>query len=196
MKNFSLTPIKFILIATLFNISILAQTAYAQAPYKAVTGSQIKVLGTSNIHDWNMVSSYFTSDVNLSITDGVLKDINALNFVLSVKNLKAKDDLMNTRAYKALKESSFDKISFKLTDATVSPSQKIVKAFGNLTIAGVTNKIALQTTYIINADESITFKGTKVIKMSDYKIAPPSYMMGAMKVGDEVSIEIQLKLKK
>lgn len=196
MKTLTLTSIKILSLIALLSISVITQKVFAQAPYKAIAGSQIKVLGTSNLHDWDMTSAYFNCEGNLTLTDGVLKDINSLSFVLPVKNLKAKEDLMNTRAYKALKESDFDKISFKLTEANVVSQQKIIKATGNLTIGGVTNKITLQTTYTVNADESITCKGTKLIKMTDYKINPPSFMMGALKTGNEVTIDLQLKLKK
>src|SRR6478672_3660843 len=134
MKNLSLSTTKIFLILSLLSITFLTQQASAQSSYKAATGSQIKVLGTSNLHDWDMNATYFNCDANLVITDGVLKNVNALSFALQVKNLKAKEDLMNTRAYKALKESEFDKITFKLTEATVSASQKVVKVFGNLTI--------------------------------------------------------------
>jgi polyisoprenoid-binding protein YceI len=103
---------------------------------------------------------------------------------------------MDTRTYKALNAEQFKTITFKLTQATVVPQQKIIKAIGNLTIGGVTNEIAIQTAYVLNADETITCKGTKSIKMSDFKIKAPSFMFGALKTGNEVIIDILLKLKK
>lgn len=102
---------------------------------------------------------------------------------------------MDTRAYKALKAAEFSKITFKLKDASVLPQQKI-SATGSLTIGGVTNEVVIVTSYIINSDQSITCKGSKAIKMSDHKIKAPSIMMGALKTGNDVTIELVLKLKK
>ncbi len=181
-----------ILVLAAMTIGINTQ---AQTPYKVISGSQIKVTGTSNMHDWDMKASTFTCEGTFSLNGGQLKDITALNFVLPIKNLKSKETLMDTRAYKALKEDQFDKITFKLLDAVVVPQQKIVKATGNLTIGGVTNKVAIQTTYTVNADESIIIKGTKAFKMSEFNIKAPSFMMGALKTGDQVTIDFLLKLK-
>ncbi|HTN20055.1 MAG TPA: YceI family protein [Pelobium sp.] len=181
----------FFIISTLSGFQLKAQTLYSIAP-----GSSITVDGTSNLHDWTMSASKFSCDGKLVIASGQLKDITALTFVLPVQNLKSKESLMDTRAYKALNEESFDKMTFKLTDATVVEAQKLVKVTGNLTIAGVTKVITLQSNYLVGNDESVAFKATKAIKMSDFKIKAPSFMMGALKTGDDLTINILLKLKK
>jgi polyisoprenoid-binding protein YceI len=87
-------------------------------------------------------------------------------------------------------------MTFKLSDATVIEAQKLIKVTGNLTIAGVTKAITLQANYAVGADESVQFKSSKAIKMSDFKIKAPSFMMGALKTGDDLTINILLKLKK
>jgi hypothetical protein len=169
--------------------------AKGQTLYKVMAGSQIKVSGTSNLHDWTMLASSFTGDGNFKVAGGHLQNIHALHFILPVLNLKSKEDLMDSRAYKALKERENHKITFKMTDATVVAKKKIINAKGDLTIGGVTNQVSLQAAYVLNADESITCTGTKSIKMSDYDIKAPSFMLGSLKTGDEVIIDILLKLK-
>lgn len=169
-----------------------AQNAQAQTAYKVAPGSQIKVNGTSNIHDWTMAATGFTCDAQITEQG---QDVSALTFTMPVKNLKGKEDLLNTRAYKALKADQHNKITFKLTSATTVPQQKVVKATGQLTIAGVTKEVPVQVNYSESGDE-VTFTGAKKIKMSEFKIDPPSFMMGALKVADEVTINLNLKLKK
>jgi polyisoprenoid-binding protein YceI len=181
----------FFIISTLSGFQISAQNLYSIAP-----GSSIKVDGTSNLHDWSMNATKFSCDGKLVLTNGQLKDITALTFVLPVQNLKSKESLMDTRAYKALNEESYDKMTFKLSDATVIEAQKLIKVTGNLTIAGVTKAITLQANYVVGADESVAFKGSKALKMSDFNIKAPSFMMGALKTGDDLTINILLKLKK
>jgi polyisoprenoid-binding protein YceI len=183
----------FIVVCGLLAFSPQAQ---AQTAFKIITGSHINVSGTSNLHDWTMQASTFTCEGSLTVKNGQLLDINTLQFTLPVTNLKSKEDLMDTRTYKALKAKEHSKIIFKLTAATVLPQQKIVKTTGNLTIAGVTKQVSLQTSYVVNADETITCKGSESINMSDYGIKAPSFMMGSIKTGNTVVIDLQIKLKK
>ncbi|RKD17028.1 hypothetical protein BCY91_02430 [Pelobium manganitolerans] len=190
IKNAVLATAVFF-IASGINHKLNAQTAYGVAP-----GSQITVTGTSNLHDWTMAATSFACDANLNVAGGQLKDVRSLNFVLPVKNLKSKEDLMDTRAHKALNADTYDKITFKVSDVTVVAAQKLVKVTGNLTLSGVTKAISLQANYTVAEDQSVLFKGSKSIKMSEFKIKPPTFMMGALKVGDEVTINMALKLKK
>jgi polyisoprenoid-binding protein YceI len=182
------------LVAVVLTISLSAFVVTEQTSFKSVSGSQIKVNGTSNIHDWTMNATTFNCEGSYVVKGGQLEDITALSFTLPVTNLKGKEDLLNTRAHKALKAEEFNIITFKLTSATVVPQQKVIKATGNLTIAGVTKPVALQTTYTVNGDE-VVCKGSKTLKMSEYGIKAPTFMMGALKVADEVTIDLSLKLK-
>ena len=182
------------MLALVLAISLNAFTVNEQTPFKVAGGSQIKVNGTSNIHDWTMNATNFVCEGTYVLAGTQLQDVTALSFTLPVTNLKGKEDLLNTRAHKALKAAQHNKITFKLTNATVVSAQKIIKANGNLTIGGVTKPVTLQTTYTINGDEVIC-KGSKSIKMSEFGIKAPTFMMGALKVADEVTIDLTLKLK-
>ncbi len=174
---------------------LFSTTAQSQTSYKVIPGSTIKVFGTSNLHDWNMTAGTFTCEGMLKVKDGELQDVSSLSFSLPVTNLKSKEDLMDTRAYKSLKAAEFSKITFKLKDATMLPQQKL-KATGSLTIAGVTKEVVITSAYVMNSDDTITFKGSKAFKMSDHNIKAPSFMLGALKTGNDITIDILLKLKK
>lgn len=182
------------ILALIFVTSLTAFTIYEASPFKNVTGSQIKVNGTSNIHDWVMDASSFTCEGSFVLKGGKLEDLSSLSFSLPVANLKGKENLLNTRAHKALKADQFNKITFKSTDATILPQQKTIKVNGNLTIAGTTRAVTLQANYTVNGNE-ITCKGTEEIKMSNFNIKAPSFMMGALKVADKVTVDFTLKLK-
>lgn len=199
MKTFNLNTSKTRrnfgrMLALILTITFSAFSVNEQTPFKVAGGSQIKVNGTSNIHDWNMSATNFACEGTYVLNGSQLVDVTALNFSLPVTNLKGKEDLLNTRAHKALKAEQHNKITFKLTKADVVAGQKMIKAAGNLTIGGVTKPVALQTTYTVNGDELIV-KGSKAIKMSEFGLKAPSFMMGALKVADEVTIDINMKLK-
>lgn len=187
-----LTIVIFVISLTGFSFISKAQV------YKAVTSS-LKVEGTSNLHDWVMETQNVPAEAQLAFKGDQLQDITSLTLSLPVKNLKAKEDLMNTRAYKAMKADQYNKVTFKLASGSVTPlqgDQYTVKATGTLTIAGVPKEVALQAKAVTNADGTVTFTGSRKIKMSEYGINPPSFMFGALKVADEVTIDFNLKLKK
>lgn len=195
--KWSTRSISSLLVVTLLlSISAIAQKADAQTPYKVITTSQIKVSGTSNLHDWDMLANNFTCEGDFSVSDGILKDLSSMTFTLPVTSLKSKEKLMDTRAYKAMNAEKFKTITFKLTNATIVSQQKTIKANGNLTISGVTKPVTIQSTYVVNTDGSITIKGTEPLKMSSHGMKAPSFMMGALKTGDDVTIDFLLKLKK
>src|SRR5688572_25780577 len=71
-----------------------------QAIYKAVAGQErnIKVSGTSNVHDWAMNSSAIESQGRFNF-DGknILRTINGFSFSLNAKSLKSEHDTMDKR---------------------------------------------------------------------------------------------------
>ena len=189
-----LSPFRRVLLFVV--ILLFTQQLYAQTTYTVAEGSQIKMAGTSNLHDWTMVANTFSCDAKLTIAGGKLKSIHSLNVILPVKNLKSEETIMDNRTYKTLNADIYDKMTFKLTSASVVAAQKLVKVTGNLTIAGVTNLITIQSNYVLNGDQSISFKGSKAIKMSDFNVRAPTFMMGSLTTGDDLIINIILNLKK
>lgn len=189
-KNFKKT---IVLLAITISTVAFTQLGVAQT-YKITPGSEIKVAGTSNIHDWTMQTTAISGEAQVALAGKDLKGVNALSFSTAAKNLKGKEDLLNTRAHKAMKADKFPTIAFKLNSATVSGD--IVKGTGALTIAGVTKEVAVQGKATENADGSVSIAGSRKIKMSEYGIQPPSFMLGALKVADEINVIYNLKLKK
>ncbi|MXV16732.1 YceI family protein [Hufsiella ginkgonis] len=192
-------PVKraaWLLIALMAGLIASTQQAAAQTAYVAAGGSQITVSGTSTLHDWSMQATSFDVQGNFLLKNGQVADLNSLAFTLPVSNLKSKESSMDSRAYKALNEKEFPKMTFKLKDATVSAQLHSIKATGTLTIAGVSKEVILEASYTVNGDETITCKLTEPIKMSDYGVKAPTMMMGTIKTGDALTIDIVLKLKK
>ena len=154
--------------------------------------------GLSNVHDWEMKASTGNVSAQLVMTNGELTAMKSLDFSVQVKTLKSGQSIMDTRAYKALKADNHPNVTYKLTSATVTSSAKgkyIIKTEGNLTLSGVTKAITMTVNGALNADGSIQITGNHKMKMSEFKIPPPSYMLGAMKVYDDLTISFNLKLK-
>jgi len=177
------------------------QFSKAQTIYKAVNSkeSTVNVLGSSNVHDWTMTSAAIESQGDFKVDGDLLKSLNSFTFSVDAKTLKSEHASMDDRTYKTIKADQFPKIIFKLTSATIAPVQKgkfMIKAKGDLTIAGTTQSILLEVNATINPDNTITCSGSEKLKLTDYKIAPPSFMLGAMKVKNDLTIQFNIVYKK
>jgi polyisoprenoid-binding protein YceI len=174
------------------------QVMMAQSSYKLASDKDntIKVLGTSNIHDWTMTAKDVeSSGVFKFNSSNELIDVASLKFTVVAKSLKSEKSSMDNRTYKSIKADQFPKITYQLTFATVTMTQAnkySIQTTGILTIAGKTQTIAMKVTALLNADRSISIHGTEKLMLTDYGIEPPSFMLGAMKVGNDLVIQFNL----
>ena len=102
---------------------------------------------------------------------------------------------MDKKCYDALKSDKFPNISYELksvNDMKSTGSGTYSAVFnGNLTIAGNTKNVPINVT--INATTgSITIKGRKAIKMTDFGVEPPTALLGTIKTGDDITIDFNL----
>jgi hypothetical protein len=182
-----------VLLLLLSPLATLAQTAYQLSSGK---DNVVKVLGTSNVHDWTMTASNIESTGIFKFNSrDEMVDLTTLKFTVAAKNLTSGKSSMDGRTYKSIKGSEFPKITYQLTSATVTMVQSnkyAIQTSGKLTIAGKTQVIAMKVMALVNADRSITCHGTEKLMLTDYGIAPPSFMLGAMKVGNDLTIQIYL----
>lgn len=171
---------------------------WAQTAYKLSSGKDnvLKVLGTSNVHDWIMTANNIESTGMFKFNSrNEMVDLTALKFTVVAKSLTSGKSSMDGRTYKSIKESEYPKITYQLTFATVTMVQAnkyAIQTTGTLTIAGKTQTIAMKVMALVNADHSISCHGTEKLMLTDYGIAPPSFMLGAMKVGNDLTIQFEL----
>ena len=185
-----------ILVASLVLCVAIAQTTNAQTSYKVSGKPDITLYGTSTLHNWTMSAHAFTCNAQFNVSaDNQLNGLSALSFSLPVHNLKSEHDGMNDNAYETLKAKEHKEITFQLTSARVASTggnKYQVTALGNLTIAGATKAVTLNTAAVVNADGSVSCSGSLPIKLSEFKIERPSFMLGTMSVGDAMTLNYSL----
>jgi polyisoprenoid-binding protein YceI len=106
---------------------------------------------------------------------------------------------MDERTYSTLKVEKYPTMTYVVTrivSSQVGAGESTVTVSGNLTIAGVTkpSDLVLKIKNLPGGD--IQVKGSRKVLMSNHGIKPPSFMFGAMKVADEVTITFDVVLKK
>lgn len=192
-----------ILFKTLVFFSLIAlhsflwpQPGKAQEAWQ-LSGAQMKVKGTSSLHDWEMKVENMVGGHQLEI-DNSRVVIREVSIEVPVSSIKSDSKMMDSKAYKALKSERYPIITFKsagplsyeLKSNTFSGSVS-----GELTIAGVSRKIDVPVSGSINKGVLQIQGWVNRLNMKDFNIDPPTAMMGTLKTGETVNIEFQLNFK-
>ena len=192
---------KQFIILIMFCLLCLTQVAVAQSSSYTISESKsnhMKLSGTSSLHDWDMNAHEFTGKAQFDFKkddDQILVGLNSLTFSLPVANLKSDKNGLDKNAYEALNSDEHKNIMYTLVTAEVSPEKEhkfLIKTTGNLTISGITREVNIDVYCVVNKDASISCSGTEALKMSDYKVEPPSFMFGAMKTGDAITLDFTI----
>lgn len=177
-------------LVTFLSISLVAMSAFnlhAQTLKLNAKTFSMTIFGTTNVHD-------FQSKVTQASGELVIANSKpqSMTIEIPVKGIKSNEKLMDTKTYDAFNADKNPIITFKLTDASslqVAGSDITVNALGNLTINGVTKKVTLKSTGKVIKPGIYEFKGSVALKMTDFKMSPPTAMLGVMKVGDAVTLK-------
>jgi polyisoprenoid-binding protein YceI len=189
---------KRIIFLALLTLS-LGALVNAQTKYHA-SYTKVAIAGTSTFHDWDMISEKANCDISFNF-DGVnITGLSSLLFTVKSETLKSDHKGMDKNAYKALNTEKFPDISFTSSYANIrpnGPNNYIVSAKGKMTISGTTKEVWLAANCTVNPqDMSIQSTGSLKIKMTEYNVEPPTFMFGAMKTGDEITVKYDVNLKK
>lgn len=172
---------------------IFSQTIYI------VKSQSLVVSGTSNLHDWTADVQNVNGVFKVKVENGKITDLQEVDLNVDAKSLKgSKGSIMDSKINDALKSEKFPKIYFKSTKIqTVTNNSGLyqISTNGILTIAGTSQNISIDATGKVLPNGEIEFTGTKKIKMTDYKVEPPTAMFGALTTADEVTITFKVTIK-
>jgi len=175
-----------------FFLICLAIGVNAQSKLTVNSNSTLIVSGTSTLHDWEIEADQVSGYATFDIQEGILSKVSDLNIKVKSTDLKSGKSGMDNNTYKALKAEEFEYIIFKLSESTLikEGSNYLVKGTGNLTVAGFTRQIDISSTCEITSG-TVKCKGSYTMKMTDWKIEPPTAMFGTIKTGDEITIDFE-----
>ena len=190
--------------------------------YRPSSGSQLRLEGTSNVHDWRALSKLIVGYLEVGpgfpikpgdeVKPGKIEArgeaVIETQWLLSKKeNWKDPyDNKMDDNIFKGLKGDTLAgaKIVFHLTDLTLKEAPKskdapyLFDSKGDLVIAGVTNNISLSLSITFVPDTKTTklkVSGSTPVKMSDYKVKPDTFLQKlGFTVGDEVKVSFDWML--
>lgn len=191
--------IKFIirplLVILVFSFQYLQAQTYTAKTYK------LSIRGTSTMHDWSSTATNVTVQGDFVINNGIIEKVTGGNVNVVTKSIKSDKNsgLMDSRTHETLKADKNPNITYAVTKVTGVPAsggEASVTVSGNLNIGGTSKPTDLTLKMKVLPNGDIEIKGTKKILMSNHGIKPPSFMLGALKVGDEVTLDIYVVLHK
>jgi polyisoprenoid-binding protein YceI len=144
-------------------------------------------LGISN-HKSRMERSF----PNRKSCIGDAKNVEVRIPVESIKSTKGK--LMDSKTYDAFNAEKYPFIVYNVTSVKVNQSAGVLDAKGTLTMAGVSRPVDLQAKYKVLPSGDLQITVSKSLKMTEFKMDPPTAMMGTIKVGDEVTVSFDVTI--
>ena len=165
----------------------------AQSKYNVGSNVELKLTGTSSLHDWEMVSKEATGEGILILRNGNLEKVESLSVQMPAESIKSGKGAMDRNAYAALDTKKHPQVRFVLKDFTKSGSGTW-KASGDFTIAGV-KKPASFDVKSSRAASNFKFEGKHTFNLTDYSIDPPTALLGTVKTGDTVTIHFNITLQ-
>lgn len=156
--------------------------------------SNFIILGSSSLHDWEMVSNSCKGVMELDLNGKPLA-INSIRINVKVTSLKSGKNIMDKKCYDALKFEGHPDIIYNLSQITSLKSeganQYSALFEGTLNIAGIVKPVKIDVTLKRN-DNHIAIEGAKDLKMSDFGVEPPRALLGTLKTGNDITINFNL----
>jgi polyisoprenoid-binding protein YceI len=171
--------------------------------YVGKPGSEVKIDGTSNIHDWTVKGQIISG--SMEVSPAFDKDLKTLSPVpkvdvtIPVRSLKSGNKKMDEVMQEHLNIKEHAQIKYALTGMTLKTEPKDANgpaeftSTGDLTISGVKKSVEFPVTIERVDAGKLKVKGTVPLKMTDFGVKPPApaLAMGLIKTGDEVKITLE-----
>jgi len=195
---------------TLLTVSALMAAAAAAGGQSASAirlrldpASELTVAGTSSMHDWHCKTNKLNAYVD--VDPGYTKDLTkvtrpiaAVKVNIVVKTLTCGNSQMDRNMYSTLKADQNQVIKYTLSgydilNGSTSPTSFAATTNGTLVVAGQEKPIAMKISAERTSDGKAIAEGEQTLLLTDFGITPPSFMFGALKVGNEVKVKFTLK---
>jgi hypothetical protein len=161
----------------------------------AVKAVKVTISGTSTMHDWESDVEKVDCKGSFTIVNNKLDDIRDVVVKIPVTSIKSpKGKMMDNKTYEAFNYEKYPFIVFTLNSKKVNENNGTIDLKGTLSMAGVAKGIEVTASYKLLQKGDLHITGSKKLTMSDFKMEPPTAMMGAIKVADDVVVNFDITL--
>lgn len=190
MKTTFLKTASFLLVASMLALPTILQAQAKINPAK----SSVTINGTSTLHAWSSKVTPVNGDI--VVADKTVKSLIIKIPVTSIKSVK-NESKMDKYTYEVFNSKVNPLITFTLTEPApivAKGTAAEVTLTGILSMGGASRKISFKSTGSVQGS-TYHMTGTVPVKLTDYKMTPPSLMLGTIKVGDALSLAIDVTVE-
>lgn len=176
-------------------LAVIAAPAAAQGvTMKLDPASSVRVDGTSNVHDWHLISTQLTANIVVASPISAGAKVESVTLTIPVTSLKSGKGGLDKNTYKAMHAEQHPTVTFVMKTYTAEPKGDAFAATitGLLTVNGVEKPITAEATMTADAKGVMKATGTASFKMTDFGITPVKALMGTIRTGDAVKITFDL----
>lgn len=161
---------------------------------------EMSITGTSTLHDWTVNAEQINDyPIVIQLDDDELL-IDSFSFNVEVSSMDGgRGPAMNNKIKKALLAETNPVVSFTQDESmslTLSSDEEAsFTTTGSLDIAGQSKSVEVECTVLLS-DDSISFSGSRSLKMTDFGIAPPTAMFGQIKTNDDIVVHFTFTYQK
>ncbi len=181
-------------LAAILTVSLpLASFSQAKAEL-LLPESKVSVRGTSNLHEWEVGFGKYEVNFSFSNTESGKMTIDNVKAVFSGASVTSDNSIMTGKARNALIINDKSDIVFvsEGVEDVINKDGKITGIMnGKLQLGGISRPIAVSFSGNIKGDR-IYISGSEEINMTDYGIKPPTALLGTLKTGEKVTVDLQL----
>jgi len=156
--------------------------------------SKVSVRGTSSMHEWEVAVEEYDVEFSFRNTGNGKMSINNIKAVFSGASVTSDNKIMTGKARDALTVREHPEIVFDSEGAenVIINDGKISGILnGKLQLGGISKSIAVSYSGNIDGDRFL-ITGSEEVNMADYGIKPPTALLGTLKTGENVTVELRL----
>lgn len=179
---------------------VAAETVRYVASAGAGITNQVRIEGTSSMHDWRVVGGLIggsvefpagftatagTANASIPVKGGVFIPVRSMKSMNA--DGKPYSDAMDEIMYGKLLVQEHPRITFTVNSLENKGEQGTFEASGQLVAAGKTNTVTMPVTVLPLAEGKLQISGSVKAKMTDFGIEPPA--PGPIRTGDDVTLK-------
>jgi len=156
--------------------------------------SKVSVRGTSSMHDWEVGVEDYEVEFSFRNAGNGKMSINNIKAVFSGASVTSDNKIMTGKAKDALMVREHPEIVFDsegVENVTINDGKISGNLKGELSLRGVTKSIDISFSGNISGDR-IIISGSEEVNMADYGMKPPTALLGTLKTGEKVTVELRL----
>ncbi len=182
----------------------LAQEPETSLHRVEVLSSKLIIHGKTNVNSFDCQLTKSINPEALSVTSQNSNfniDFDGLVLRYAINEFDCGHEIMNKDFRSILKQEDHPYLFLKINEIYIKEETSLmekldVSSFVTISLAGVERTKMIQEGTVINHDDQVlTFKGSRLLQMTDFGIQPPTKFLGLVSVEDDLVVSFEIKMK-